>query len=1137
MTASCPRAISAFLVVIALLLAVTASSAQAAAPAWHLQMTHSPSPFERLSDHGNYPVLYKVSVENSGDEATSGSYVIDDTPPPQLTVTSITAGPGWSCTSTEQVLAGTPLTCTSEAVLEPGASVRAVSILLSMSPSAPDTVTNEATISGGGAGGASAADPTPVIDRPAFEVEGFAARTTDSANGDFTIAGGHPFQATSEFHFAKIPAGEGEAVEEFDNVSDELPPGLLGNPAAVPRCPSSGLANFIPSCPADTVVGFIELTAEFGTSQHPLYNVVPERGSPAQFAFKVAQAVVSLFPKLRPRTGSYGVTIESHNADFLFTSGVRVVFYGVPAVQNGSGASEVPFLSNPVNCAETHAFSQISVDSWVHPGRKLAGELPDLSDPNWKTAIAPMPPVTECGALTLTSQFHPGVSAAPVQEGGGVQADHPSGLAVGLDFPQTNDPTDPHTTFDTSSPQAPELKDATVTLPAGMSISPSGANGLRGCSDTAEDPAGDQVHYDNTAPVGCPEESKIGSVTATTPLLAAHDSITDAVTGAEPIHGDVFVVKPHPGDLSPGGGQDGTFRILIQLESAQNGINVKLPGTVKADKITGQLTATFSENPQLPVSHVAIALKSGPRAPLASPNTCGTFTTTSDLVPWSTPGTPDATPSSSFDVTSGPNGSPCVSSPGSRPFGPSLAAGNTSTGAGQSSPFTLELGRDDGEQELRWLDLLMPKGFTAKLAGIPYCSEVAVAATAGRSGAAEQVSPSCPAASQIGTVTVGAGPGTNPFYVSGKVYLAGPYKGAPTSLVFVTPAVAGPFDLGNVVLRAAAYIDSHTAQVNVKSDAVPQILDGVPLQIRRITVRIDREGFVINPTDCTPMTLTGTIAGGPGGEVSKSVSSLFQASNCANLKLAPRFSASIGTGAKARKGSVFAPRQSGVALHVKLSEPQAPLGTQVNLAKVKVELPKALPSRLATLQKACTSAQFEANPAGCPAGSVVGQAKVITPLLPVALTGPAYFVSHGGEAFPSLTMVLQGYGVTIDLVGTTLIRGGVTSTTFKTIPDVPFSSFELTLPQGKYSALAGYGDLCKSRLSLPTEYVAQNGAELHQRNVISVAGCGKAKAPTRAQKLAAALRACKKKPNAKRAACERTARKKYGTVKKKSKKK
>jgi hypothetical protein len=389
--------------------------------------------------------------------------------------------------------------------------------------------------------------------------------------------------------------------------------------------------------------------------------------------------------------------------------------------------------------------------------------------------------------------------------------------------------------------------------------------------------------------------------------------------------------------------------------------------------------------------------------------------------------------------------------------------------------------------------------------------------------------------------------GGDPFSVTGgKVYLTGPYKGAPFGLSIVTHVIAGPFDLGTVVVRAAIYIDPHTAQVTVTTDPLPQIVDGVPTDIRTINVTIDRPGFTFNPTNCNPMSVTGTIAGVEGA--SAAVSSRFQVGDCAALKFKPKLTAS--TSGKTSKAN-------GASLHVKLVAPaEGPQSTgassgtsgtsgstsgtsgssaqteESNIARVKVDLPKQLPSRLTTLQKACTSAQFDSNPAGCPAASVVASAKAITPILPVPLEGPAYFVSHGNEAFPQLILVLQGYGVTIDLVGDTFIsKSGITSSTFAHVPDAPVSSFELTLPQGKFSALSANANLCtvKGGLKMPTEFVAQNGAVIHQSTPISVSGCPKAKtaAQLRAQKLAAALKACHKKHSSKRSGCEKVARKKY----------
>jgi hypothetical protein len=467
------------------------------------------------------------------------------------------------------------------------------------------------------------------------------------------------------------------------------------------------------------------------------------------------------------------------------------------------------------------------------------------------------------------------------------------------------------------------------------------------------------------------------------------------------------------------------------------------------------------------------------------------------------------------------------------------------------------------------LSVTLPPGLVGKVAGVPKCSEAQ--ANAG----------TCGAESLIGETIVVVGVGNDPYMVTGgKVYLTGPYEGAPFGLSIVTPVIAGPFDLGTVVVRAAIYIDPHTAQVTVTTDPIPHIIDGIPLQIKHVNVTIDRPGFTFNPTSCEPMSITGTITGGEGA--SSAVSVPFQVADCANLAFKPSFTAS--TQGKTSKAD-------GASLHVKLVAPhEGPQSTggsgsasgtgstsgtsgssasteEANIKSVKVELPEQLPSRLTTLQKACTSAQFNANPAGCPAASVVASAKAITPILPVPLEGPAYFVSHGNEAFPQLILVLQGYGITIDLVGDTFIsKAGITSSTFAHVPDAPVSSFELTLPQGKFSALTANGNLCKPTktvtvkkkvtvkvhgrkrtvtrsvkqtvaepLTMPTEFVAQNGAVIHQSTPISVSGCPKAKtaAQLRAAKLAAALKACHKKKGSKRSSCEKAAHKRYNPLKKK----
>ena len=445
----------------------------------------------------------------------------------------------------------------------------------------------------------------------------------------------------------------------------------------------------------------------------------------------------------------------------------------------------------------------------------------------------------------------------------------------------------------------------------------------------------------------------------------------------------------------------------------------------------------------------------------------------------------------------------------------------------------MHLSREDGSQSFSQVSVTLPPGATGKLAGIPKCSDAQIAAAQARSnpgeGALEAASPSCPASSAIGTVTVGAGAGPSPFYVTGSAYLAGPYKGAPFSAVFITPAIAGPFDLGVVVVRAGLYIDPNNARVTTKSDPLPSILQGIPLDVRSITVTVDRPQFILNPTSCSPLAVTGE-------EISTlnqtaQLSGHFQVGACQNLKFTPRFTVSTA-GSTSKAG--------GASLRVKVAYPNGSLGTQANIGRVDLQLPKQLPARLSTLQKACTEAQFNANPAGCPVASMIGTAKAITPLLNSPLTGPAILVSHGGAAFPDVEFLLQGEGVMVVLDGKTQIKKGITYSRFETVPDQPITTFETTFPQGPYSVLAtnlpanAKNSLCGQSLTLPTTLTAQNGAVINQTTKATITGCAKTKTLTRAQKLAKALKACHKtKDKHRRAKCEKAARHKYGPVVKK----
>jgi hypothetical protein len=661
-------------------------------------------------------------------------------------------------------------------------------------------------------------------------------------------------------------------------------------------------------------------------------------------------------------------------------------------------------------------------------------------------------------------------------------------------------------------PATPTLKKAVVTLPEGFTVDPSAGDGLQACSEAQIGwLGGTRLSFSPAAPE-CPEASKIGSITLESPLVGHQ------------LEGEMYLARQYENPFGtpehPGGS---LLAAYVVVDDPITGVLIKIPGKFEPDPHTGRLTAVFDENPNLPFSDLQLHFFGGPRAELATPESCGTFTISSEMFPYSfEEGEQPATPFDNFAIDEAcPSGG----------FSPSFTAGSLNLQAGAHTPFVASFGRSDTDQELSGLTVKLPPGLSAVVAGVPECSEAQIKeAEAGTGG--------CPENSQVGTVKAGVGPGPDPFFATGKAYWTGPYNGGAFGLAVVVPAVAGPFNFGTVVVRQSLRIDPLTAQVTDVSDAFPTIIDGIPLRMRRVDLELNRPGFTFNPTNCSKLGFAGSISGSPLGAprslngtvgyatqpgASSSFTTPFQVTNCTTLKFQPEFA--VSTSGKTSKAK-------GASLAVKLTYPTAAQGVEANITRVKVDLPKQLPSRLTTLQKACTAAQFNANPAGCPAASVIGHAKAVTPILPVPLEGPAYFVSHGGEAFPSLIIVLQGDNVTLDLVGTTFIsKAGITSSTFKTVPDAPVGSFELNLPQGKYSALAANGNLCTSKLAMPTEFLGQNGAKINESTPVSVTGCAKKKALTRAQKLAGALKACKKKAKSKRAACNTAARKRYGSVK------
>ncbi len=944
--------------------------------------------------------------------------------------------------------------------------------------------------------------PSVVVSNSANPSQPTEANPNDLA----TQAGSHPFDMTTSFKLNLDPKNNTTGEYYAKDISVDLPSGFAGSIVSVPQCPISNLSVSTqgvspPGCPTSSQVGVAEVllgTGGYGAQGIvPVYNLVPSDGGTAEMAFHVVQVVQPIFVTART-DGDYGLVAQTTNiSEYVPFAGLRITLWGVPADPrhdaerflpekgaacpvlnacefrdhpgNAKGeplsdsAPPTAFLTNPTKCGPGSEYDAKFIgDSWQRPGLfEPLDRRPLLSDPNWSTVTTSMYPagVTGCNKLS----FNPSLKVTPDT----TEADSPSGYGVDLHVPQSIAPNDLVT---------PALDNAVATLPQGLAISPGAADGLQACTDNGAEPPGspgNEIGLGSDAQPTCPHASQVGTVEVTTPVLP------------DVLRGEVYLSSEHSGN---------TYAVFVVIRG--DGLLVKLKSTVVANPVTGQLTASFLNNPQFPFTDFVLHFYGGPRAVFVNPSACGPATTTMDLTPWSASpgGTGDATPSSTFGVSFDGLGGAC---PFPQPFAPSFTAGTTSIQAGGYSPFSATFSRNDADQRIDHVQVKTPVGLLGTLANVPLCGEP------------QASEGTCSSASQIGHVTVGVGSGAAPLYLPipgqppNPVYLTGPYKGAPFGMSFVIPAIAGPYNLGTVVVRAAINVDPNTAALTITSDPLPTIIDGIPIQVKTVNVLIDRPGFVFNPTNCGRMSIGGSVTSREGSTAS--FGSPFQVTGCGDLGFKPTFKVSTsGKTSKAR----------GASLDARVSFPKGALGTQANIAKVKVDLPKQLPSRLTTLQKACTAATFETNPGACPAASVIGVVKAVTPTLPTTLTGPVYFVSHGGAAFPDLVIVLQGDGVRVDLTAATFIsKAGITSSTFKTVPDVPVSSFELYLPEGPYSALTANGrNLCRSKLVMPTAFTAQNGLTMRQSTRIAVTGCPKAKA-TKAHKARNARKARNASPH------------------------
>ncbi len=929
---------------------------------------------------------------------------------------------------------------------------------------------------------------SPARATEAFGVEAFESSIEAAQDHTpATQAGSHPYAVTAMIMFnhkvtreeenfkengseEEVPLGEPEVGAHIygnpRHLEVNLPAGLVISPAATSvKCTEAQLETnpgVGGACPAASAVGLVTLYINgFGEKiKGAVYNMVPPPGVPAEFGVNPGEVGIIFHIVGKVRTSSdYGFSADvSEISQTVSIYGLKLTLWGDPSdashdTQRGICASSgkaqktieeeffeienrkkgkstreyrfscptegttTPLLTMPGSCTGQALETTVSVDSWQEPN-------------GIKPSPATSPAVTGCEKL----DFSPSLNVKPAPET--AAAESPSGLNVDLKVPREES---------VGGLAEADLERMVVTLPAGMAISLSATNGLGACT-------ANEIELHNGDPPSCPDSSKIGEAEVVTPLLE------------QPLKGGVYLA------------QQETFEgslIGLYVAVAGEGVLIKLGGKAALDPSTGQITIAFDNTPQQPISDIKLSLFGGPRAALMTPSGCGTYTTTSQLMPWS--GDAPAEPSSRFTVGSG-----C-----GQDFSPSFTAGTTDSRAGAFSPFGMTFSRQDGEQRLGSVRVVAPPGLLAVLEDVARCPEPQ--ASTGQ----------CGPESEIGEATIAVGPGEDPFWVKGgKIYLTGPTLrqglnpgGAPFGLSIVIPAVAGPFHLGQAIMRARVEVNSHTAQVAITSDSLPSVLRGIPLDIRTINMTLNRSGFIFNPTNCSPLSVTGTLSSTSGA--SAAVSSPFEAVDCANLPFKPKFTAST----QARTS-----RANGARLDVKIT---SGLG-QANVGKVRVVLAKQLPARLTTLQKACTDAVFNVNPASCPTASVVGAATAVTPLLAHSLTGPAYLVSHGA-AFPDLVLVLQDEGIVMYLDGNMDIKQGLTSSTFNSIPDMPISMFEIVFPEGPHSILAvdipaeAKGSMCRQSLTMPTTLTGQNGARVAQTTKIAVTGCPK-KAKAKAKK-------------------------------------
>ena len=907
------------------------------------------------------------------------------------------------------------------------------------------------------------------------------ACSVDTPDQFFEQAAGHPNWGFTQFivkHSTETigPITLEKPEAELARIRVDLPVGLSVNPGATDRCPMALFEGGASSCPPTSKVGIsyvtaadpvlggkVELTAD-------VYNVVPVDGEAARFGLELLNNEIFLQGDV-DWSGDYheGFTIEVPDSlpdalgDALGSdSGAilknRLVFDG------RAGIGDETFITTPSTClGEAFVESGSIYSTWL-----LAGSYEEFAEPGYtfpqsaEPALeSPIPPGTEpreCESIP----YDPAIDVEP---GTGL-TDSPAGATVDIDIPEVL----PDYLGGEDEQSTSPTKTSTVTLPPGMGLNPSAANGLQVCTDA-------EFGKGTRNPVACPAASRVGTVEIESPPLVEEND------EGPPLKGPIYVGKQLSRD--PASGNE--YRIFIDAVSPRYGVDVRLVGNVKADPQTGQLSTTIDGTPQVPVTSFEVRFDGGARAVLSSPPTCGPNKGSAVMVPWSEPWSHNtAHPSSSFSLSDNPAGGKCPKTLAERPFEPGFAAGPASPRAGAFSPVSIQISRPDGQQELKGTEVLLPPGMIGKLRGIPYCPEDALAAAAARSGAEEKAASSCPAASQVGTAAVAAGTGPSPLKIDGKVFLSGPYHGAPLSLAVVTPATAGPYDLGTVVVRVALFVDPETAQIRAVADPIPHVFGGTLLGIRSVDLKMDRPDFTLNPTNCEPSTISGALNGGGGDPNNPAafsafgVSVPFQASDCDKLDFKPRlFTKLIGGRKKMRRNG-----------HPAFQATLIARPGDANIRRSALTLPHSQFLDQSHIGTVCTRVQLAA--AACPTRSVYGFAWAESPLLDEKVEGPVYLVSSDHE-LPDLLADLHGQ-VNVRLRGVISASKARMKTVFAGVPDVPVSKFVLKMKGGRHGLLVNSKNLCGRRNRSFLSFEGQNGKVLKVKKLpLQTPSCRKAR--------------------------------------------